>query len=183
MRICFIRHAIDKSKQDVDFKGNQSITLKGKRILKQVIDYYDSEKVVAVYTSTNRRAVQTAEIIAKRYKVPVIATDKLRERTKFDYVKGSQDEKDFWDNYLNYDYKNDKFETCKDYIDRNFEVFDEIKQKHDPLNQNVIVVGHSATLYALNAYFNGIPKDKKIKWMQCGNCCMVKFETKNTKKY
>ncbi len=183
MRICFIRHSIDKIGKDVDFKGEQALTLKGKRLLKKVIHYYDSENVCAIYTSPTKRALQSAHIIAKRFDVPVIVLDELREREKFDYVKGSEEEKIFWDNYLNYDFKSNKFETCRKYIDRNFSAFRKIIKQHDKKDENVIVVGHSATLYALNAFFNGIPQNNQIVWMQCGNCCMVKYETKNTKKY
>lgn len=182
MRICYIRHAKDKVGKDVIFKGDTSLTMQGKRILKQTIEYYDKEKAVAIYTSPNKRAVQTAEIISKRYNIPVIVKEGLRERIKFDYVKGSEDEKIFWENYLNYNFQTDKFESCKTYIDRNFEVFKEIVDLHDKKDENVILVGHSATLYALNTFFNGIPRNKQIKWMQCGNCCMVKFETKPTRK-
>ena len=183
MRICFIRHAEDKERKDNGTFEDTKLTTFGKKILRQTIKYYDDENIAAVYSSPNIRAIKSAEIIAKRYNVPLIVEENLRERKKFNYVVGSDDEKEFWDNYLNYSYKTDKFETCKEFIDRNFEVFDKIKKAHNDLNQNVIIVGHSATLYALNTYFNGIPKDNQIVWMQCGNCCMVKFETQNNIMY
>jgi len=182
MRICYIRHANDKFGNDVDMKGDAGLTRAGRKLLKQSIEYYDSENAVAIYTSPNKRALQTAQIIQKRYNIPLYVMDGLRERIKFDYKLGTTDESEFWDNYLDYSYKTDKFETCKQYLDRNFKVFDEIIKRHDSLNENVIIVGHSATLYALNTYFNGVPKDNKIIWMQCGNCSMIKFETHNSPK-
>lgn len=182
MRICFIRHASDKIGNDVDIKGDSELTRDGIKLLKKTIEYYDNENISAIYTSPNKRALQTAEIIHKRYNVPVYVKQGLKERVKFDYKVGTIDEQEFWENYLNYNYVSDKFETCKSYIDRNFEVFDEIIKTHDHHNENVIIVGHSATLYALNTYFTGIPKDNQIIWLQCGNCSMVKFETHNSPK-
>lgn len=174
MRICFIRHGSDIKPK---FLGEDtSLSMLGVRQTKSSIRYYDSENIKAVYTSPCKRAYQTAEIIAKRYGVPIIVLDGLKERIKFDYKENTEEEKLFVENYLNYDFDTDKFESCKKFIDRNFEAFDIIINNHFQKNENVILVGHSATLYALNAYFNGIPKDKQIVWLQCGNCSMVKYE-------
>ncbi len=174
MRICFIRHASDVKPKVLG--EDTSISMAGKMQVKNAIRYYDKENIKMIYTSPCKRAVQTAEIIAKRYNVPIVVLNELTERIKFDYKKGSADEKLFMENYLNYDFDTDKFESCKKYIDRNFKAFDQIINNHYEKGENVILVGHSATLYALNTYFTGIPKDNQIVWLQCGNCSMVKFE-------
>ncbi len=174
MRICFIRHASDIKPKVLG--ENTPISLAGKIQVKNAIRYYEKENIKAIYTSPCKRAIQTAEIIARKFDVPMYIIEELTERRKFDYVKGSEDEKIFMENYLNYDFDSDKFESCKKFIDRNFKAFDKIISKHYDKNENVIVVGHSATLYALNTYFTGIPKNNQIVWLQCGNCCMVKFE-------
>ena len=174
MRICFIRHGSDIKPKILG--EDTPLSMQGIRQIKNAIRYYDKENIKAVYSSPCKRAVQTAEIIAKRYHVPVVILEGLAERKKFDYKKDSPEEKLFMDNYLNYAFDTDLFESCKKYIDRNFEAFDTIVKNHYDKNENVIVVGHSATLYALNTYFKGIPKDKQIIWLQCGNCSMIKYE-------
>ena len=174
MRICFIRHASDiKSKV---LGEDTSISMAGKMQVKQAIRYYDKERAKVIYTSPCKRALQTAEIIAKRYNIPIVVMPELAERIKYDYQKGSEQERIFMENYLNYDFDTDEFESCKKYIDRNFKAFDQIIANHYEKDENVILVGHSATLYALNTYFTGIPKDNQIVWLQCGNCSMIKFE-------
>lgn len=174
MRICFIRHASDVKPKVLG--EDTPISMAGKMQVKNAIRYYDKENIKMIYTSPCKRAVQTAEIIARRYNVPIVVLNELTERIKFDYKKGSAEEKLFMENYLNYDFDTDKFESCKKYIDRNFKAFDQIINNHYAKGENVILVGHSATLYALNTYFTGIPKDNQIVWLQCGNCSMVKFE-------
>ncbi len=174
MRICFIRHASDIKPKTLG--EDTCLSLAGLKQIKSAIRYYDKENIKAVYTSPCKRAMQTAEVISRRYNVPMIVLNELTERIKFDYEKGSEDEKIFVENYLNYDFDTDKFESCKKFIDRNFKAFDTIISNHYKKQENVVVVGHSATLYALNTYFTGVPKDNQIVWLQCGNCSMIKYE-------
>ncbi len=174
MRICFIRHASDIKSRYLG--ENTPLSIKGKRQIRNAVEYYAKENIKAIYTSPCKRAVETAEVIAKRFDLPVYVLPELNERVKFDYKKGSPEEKEFMDNYLNYNFDTDKFESCKKFIDRNFVAFDTIIKNHYDKNENVMIVGHSATLYALNTYFTGIPKNKQIIWLQCGNCSMIKYE-------
>ena len=49
-----------------------------------------------------------------------------------------------------------------------------LEKKHKEKDESVIVVAHSSTLYALATFVNGVPENRKIVWMQCSNCAVVK---------
>ncbi|MCL2540469.1 MAG: histidine phosphatase family protein [Firmicutes bacterium] len=177
MKICFIRHGDDKAHGARKF-DDLGLTFAGRREVARAAAYYKKNNIKVIYSSPLKRAYQSAVILSKKLKAPVVVMPELTERFKLQYTPNSPEEKEWWKNYLNYNYKNSKLETCKKYFDRIFKAIDEIKARHDDKDENILIVGHSANLYAMAAYFYGIPTSGKIIWMQCGNCARVNFETK-----
>jgi broad specificity phosphatase PhoE len=128
-------------------------------------------------SSSSNRAKQTAEIIAKGLNLEVEVLKELDER-----MQVSVDDEEaliIENNYFNYDYKNDRIQTCRDFIEKNFVGFYKIMENHKEKNESVIVVAHSSTLYALATFVNGVPENRNIVWMQCSNCAVVKFFVEN----
>lgn len=149
------------------------LTLRGKFQVKDVLKYLKDEKITAIYCSPRTRALQSANILNTKLKAPLYIMNNLNERQLLPLGKEKHQE-EYFKNYLNYDYENSHFETCKQYVDRNIKVFDTIKNKHKDTDC-VLIIAHSATLSALNTYINGVPFDKKIKWLQCSNGAVIKY--------
>lgn len=166
MKLIFIRHG------EANINTGK-LTLRGKLQVKNLLKYLKGENVKAIYCSPRTRALQSTNILNSKLKVPVYIVNNLNERQILPLGKERYQE-EYFKNYLNYAYENSHFETCKQYIDRNIKVFDKIKSKHND-NESIIVIAHSATLSALNAYVNGIPFDQKILWLQCSNGTMIKY--------
>lgn len=174
--MCFMRHGEDKKKAGVNIE-DLGLTRRGIRDVKKSCKYYLRYDIKSIYCSPAVRTVQTANILAKYLKVPVTVLDDLNERFRINHKPNTTEEKEWWADFLTYNNTQRKHETCKTFFDRYFKALDEIKACHDEADENVIIVGHSASLYAISAYFHGIPKDGKVVWMQCGTCSRINFET------
>lgn len=167
MKIIFIRHGEANNKTG-------KLTLRGARQVKAALKYLQNEKIDAIFCSPRTRALQTANILNEKLEVPLYIVKEFNERQLLTPAQALIHEKEFADNYLNYDFQTDKFETCKDFIDRTCLGLKNIQTKYTKYS-TVVVAAHSSTLYAINAYVNGIPKDKQIKWFQCSNAAVIKF--------
>lgn len=179
MLVIYMRHGETTKAADGKVSNYDApLTLEGKFQAARTTKYIKNENIACVYAAPSIRTRQTAEIVAKKIHAPLVIVDGLRERIgiKKEDIKSVSDQ-EFFDNYLNRNYKNNEKETCEKYIKRNFEIIDDIIKKHKDKNQNVLIVGHSSMLYALSAYFHGLQKDGDVIWMQCSNCATVKFST------
>ena len=170
MKLIYVRHG------EVAIP-NGPLSERGIKQAEGTIDYIAPEAPVKIYCSPQLRAKQTAEIIAKGLNLEVEVLQELNER-----MQVSIDDEEaliIENNYFNYDYKNDRIQTCRDFIEKNFEGFYKIMANHKEKNESVIGVAHSSTLYALATFVNGVPENRKIVWMQCSNCAVVKFFVEN----
>ena len=116
MKIIFVRHGETNLKT-----GTLSKT--GVRQIKAACKYLKNEKIDAIFCSPKTRAVQTANIIKAYQKAEVYIEKNLNERQILTPSQRLLYAKEFDENYLNYNYQSPNFETCKDFIDRNFEGF------------------------------------------------------------
>jgi bisphosphoglycerate-dependent phosphoglycerate mutase len=107
--------------------------------------------------------------------VKIEIIDELNERFNLKNPS-SQEEIELNENYLNYNYKSKiDLPTCKEFIDRNFIAFKKILNNVNETD-TILIVAHSCTLYALNAFICGIPNDGYIKWIRSGNCSKICYE-------
>jgi len=166
MKIIFIRHGETNI-------NTGKLTQRGVRQIKSALSYIKDEKIDAIYCSPRTRALQTANILNSKFNAPLFILKELNERQQLSSNNVSF-KKDFDDNYLNYDYQSEDFETCKDFIDRTTEGLKKIKQTYTK-DQTIIIAAHSSTLYAINTFVTGIPKSNKINWLQCSNGAVIKF--------
>lgn len=179
MRICFVRHAEIKKYVGQLIPDAVGISGKGKKTAKRVAEYLKNENVTVVYSSPTKRAVETAEIIAKAFGVDHILMRQFTERKGV--VPRTPLEKEWEENYLNLDYRNGKVETISDFYKANYEGLDlvikenklkETKEKE----QTIVIVAHSSNLYAFNAYFNNLPLKGRAVWLQCSNGAVIKYQ-------
>lgn len=165
-RIFFLRHGE---------ANNDKLTSIGKKQAKKIVKQLDYENIAKIYCSPLDRCKQTADIIAKKLNLDVEIINDLKERTKI-LSPVNEQEKEVNENYLNYNYKNPNYDTCFDHINRNFKAFNQIIDNHIDNDENILIIAHSSTIYALNAYICGIPENGKIHWMRVGNCSKVCYE-------
>ena len=151
---------------------NGTLTLKGKVQSLFARQFLKEEKIDEIFVSPQTCALQTANIINKKKNVSlnIFKEFDVRGVLKLNQIASLQEE--FTKNYFNYNFESEDYETCKKYIDRVFLGLKRILEKD--LNC-VLIVGHSSSLYAINTFINGIPKDGQIKLIKCKDGTVVKF--------
>lgn len=168
MIIKFVRHAESK---------NNKLTKLGKIQCKIAAKEKDAFKYEKIYCSPSPRCVKTARYFQNKLKMQVEIVEGLRERELLKTKEPqNEEEKKWYDNYLNPMYSSENPEGCKEYLARNFIEFARIIDNHIDKNENVMIVAHSGTFYALMAYINGIQKNKDITWYRIGNLNSVYIE-------
>lgn len=175
MVIMYVRHA-----EDID----DELTELGIMQCQLAVKNKEKTKFSKIYTSNAKRCVDTAKFFAEAYKIPVEESSSLNEREVLpDKYPKNEAEQLWYDNYMNPYFSNKFPEGCKEYLDRNFAEFDKMVKRHLSKDENVIVVGHSSTLYALYCYIHGLGNEKDLVWSRAGNCSKVYFEIKQKVDY
>lgn len=79
--LIFIRHGESEGNKNSRFNGNLDLLLtdRGREQAQKTAEYLDKYKIDKVYASDLKRALETAEIIAKRQNLDVIKDKNLRE--------------------------------------------------------------------------------------------------------
>lgn len=168
MIIMFMRHADAKS---------DKLTKLGKKQIKLFLSEKETFKFSKIYSSPKNRCVKTARVLQKKNKIKLEIVEGLKERELLSTITPqNENEQKWYDNYLNPMFSNESPEGCKEFLARNFIEFKAIIEKHIDANENVIIVAHSGTFYALLAYVNGIQKNKNLTWYRIGTCDRVYFE-------
>ena len=168
MIIMFMRHADAK---------NDKLTKFGRRQAKLALKEKENIKFSKVYSSNTKRTIKTARYFQLKYKLPAEVLDGLNDRELLsDGEPKNEKEQEWFNNYMNPLYSSTNPEGCKEFLTRNFIEFKRIIDEHIEKNDNVIIVAHSGTLYALMAYVNGIRKNRNINWFRAGHCSKIYFE-------
>ena len=166
MIIEFIRHA--------EAKGDK-LSKFGKKQAKLLSKQKDDFEFVKIYSSPLNRCLQTANILAKAKKLPVVADERIKERETLEDKPKTKEEQVWYDNYLNPKYSSFNPEGCKELLERVYSFLNEKIFEHYQKNENIIIVSHSGIFYAVMAYFNK-NKQGNINWYKLGNCSKIYFE-------
>ena len=166
MILMFVRHA--------EAENNQ-ITELGRRQCELMCEQNEDYKFSKIYTSSVSRCKATAKYLQNKYNLELESFDEIRDREVLDHKPQTESECEWYDNYLNKTYSHVNPEGCKEFLQRNFKVFDSILNKHKSNNENVILVAHSCTFYALQEYLNP-SKGECINYCRLSNCAKIYFE-------
>ena len=182
MKLLFMRHGecINQGTKNYHLQDT-GLTREGKCQCKHTAKYLKSENIKCIYSSPRKRAIESAKIVAKHIKVPIVVLKEIDERFKINNPTTTE-EQEVYDNYLNYNYQNKNYQTCRSFVDNTLKAVKKVVKNHLKNGENALIVGHSSNLYAINAYFTGIPENGKIVWMQCSNGACVKYEVLGSKK-
>ena len=167
MIILFIRHADAK---------DDKLTKLGKKQAKLLSEKDDFE-FAKIYSSPMERCKKTAIIFNKKRKLPLEIDFRLKERETLGRKPKTKEEQKWYDNYLNPQFSNLSPEGCKEFLERVYEFLGERIFEHYQKNENIAVVAHSGTFYAIMSYFNK-GKKENINWYKIGCASKVYFEVK-----
>ena len=166
MILMFVRHA--------EAEGDK-ITTFGKRQCEFMCEQHEDYEFTKIYSSSVNRCKETAKYFQDKYNLPVEYVHDVRDREVLDAEPCNAQERLWFDNYLNKTFSNDKPEGCREFLFRNFKEFDRIINNHKDRNENIILVAHSCTFYALQEYLNP-SKNNYINYSRLSNCSKIYFE-------
>ena len=155
-----------------EYKQNGDLSKLGKKQIKLIAQNLKTENIDAIYSSTIKRCVQSAEILNKKLRLGIVYDERLKERGKLTDQPRNEQEKLWWQNYLNSNFSNQNPEGCKDFFERVFEFVEKLKTKKQ---SRVLLVAHSALLYAL-LYYVYKPQSEFAVWNSLSNGGYVRFE-------
>jgi broad specificity phosphatase PhoE len=128
-------------------------------------------KFDAIISSPSKRTYQTAEVINKYHKMPIIKDSSLRERVSKTYV-----DSDTWRDLFDFDkdIPNEDGETLTGFFNRIYKTLDRLKTEY--ANKTILVVAHGGVQHALYAYANKLPLKGNIRISPMKNCEYRKYE-------
>ena len=168
MILMFVRHGEARGDELTDF---------GKKQCELMAAQDESYVFSKIYCSTAKRCKDTAEYLSKKYNLKIEYLKNIKDRELLNHEPQTADEHEWYDNYLNRSYSHKNPEGCLEFLNRNFDEFEKIIKKHNAKNENIILVAHSCTFYAIQEYFSG-SGNNEINYYRLGNCSKVYFEIK-----
>ena len=168
MVIMYVRHG-----DSVDDK----LTRLGESQCELMVAETEKYEFSKIYCSVTNRCKMTAKYLSEKYNLETEYVEGVRDRGLLNRDPETNEERLWYDNYLNKNFSSKKPEGCKEFLERNFKEFDKIIKNHKKKNENVILVAHSSTFYALQEYLNKSLGDE-IKYYRVSNCARVYFEIK-----
>jgi len=182
-RVYLIRHAEAEGNLYRRMHGwyNSALTVRGERQLTELSARFRGVKLDAVYSSDLRRAVKTAEAVARRAGLPVVATERLRE-----VCLGAWEDRPWGDAtafqpqqllYFNNDpekWSIEGGEPLKRTQARMLAAVREFAAAHD--GGSIAVVSHGAAIRAMLAAVMHIPSSQIATIRHCDNTAVTELE-------
>ena len=188
MKIIITRHGQTEWNRLGKLQGQADIRLNevGKEQAEETVKQIGDEKIDLIITSTLTRARETAEIINKRFNVPIVIDDRIKERSygtcegitleeRLELKRNYPIVEDVWNYTKNIDFNG--IETMHDFCKRIYIALDDITERYK--DKNVLIVTHGGAFFPINCYLNKKPLEsivdrKSVKGLQ--NCEVAKFE-------
>jgi broad specificity phosphatase PhoE len=181
MKIIAIRHGQTDRNAAGRIQGRTGIPLneKGREQARKTAEFLRNHNIDIVVSSTLKRAVETAEIIAEQLKIiEIIADERLCERNFGDYDGVPIKDVDIVSlrNYTaNVSISNG--ETIREVYIRVSEYLDVLLEKYK--GKNILLVLHGHVIRAVLWYFNGLPKTDEDSTFEIDNCAIYEFESED----
>lgn len=161
-RLIFVRHAQAEGNILREFHGwtDSGITEDGHKQAKLMAERIADVKIDVLYSSSLKRAIQTAEYISKVKKLPIIRTDKLKEINGGDWecVKFAElpekfpESHDTWENRP-HEHRMPNGESMVEFQSRLLEEVKSITMQN--LGKNICIVTHGTAIKAMMSFFKG----------------------------
>ena len=188
MKIIITRHGQTEWNRLGKLQGQTDICLNevGKQQAEETANQIANEKIDLIITSTLTSAKETAEIINKRFNVPIVIDDRIKERNygksegitleeRLELKRNYPIVEYVWNYNKNIDFN--EIETMHDFCKRIYIALDDITEKYK--DKNVLIVTHGGAYFPISCYFNKKPLEiivdrTSVKGLQ--NCEFAKFE-------
>lgn len=160
-------------------KSGPRLTERGVAAIEKAAKSLKAKKIKVIYSSPVFRTEQTARIIAKVVKAKVVIDDRLAE-TNFGAYSGkpiSSYLTEFAKPEERFTKKIERAETMSDVRLRVAAFLKEIEKKHD--GENILVVGHGDSLWALEMVINGLSDRAAIAIPDLDYAEVRKIESRN----
>ncbi len=156
MRLYFARHGESEANILKEFSnrpGKHGLTDKGKRQAERLADNLKGIRFTALYCSPILRAVQTADIIAKRLNITYEIKDALREYD-VGILEGKSDEASWqrywkvllgWMEGKNWETGIEGGESYNDIKERFMPFIGRLEEEHQQADVNVLLISHGGT--------------------------------------
>lgn len=181
MKVYFMRHGETDWNAQVRLQGCADVPLNenGRRLAKVTGEALKEIPFDVAYSSPLSRAVETAELVLGDRKVPIITDERIKEISFGDW-EGRRCKKEFNEipqDMLDHFFREpDKYvappngETFEQILSRTRAFYDELVQKSEYENSNILVSSHGAAVRAIlqcvyrdgNYWQNGVPKNCAI---------------------
>jgi len=188
MKIFLIRHGQSEANAKGIHQGqkiNSSLSKKGREQAKRIAERLKDEKIEAVYSSDLKRAMETAEEIARFHNLKVLPDKRLREYDTGDWTE-RDDKWEIWERYKEeqkkklgvdgWKIKMPGGESGEDHILRVKAFLKDILHH----KQDIAVIAHGGTNKIFFGVIEYLPMDKIYEQKQL-NACVNELEFKDGK--
>ena len=167
--LIFLRHAktsVDKSIPIEDW----TLTDEGFKHSKETAETGDFDKVDLIFTSSERKSVETAKPIAERIKKEIVQLSELGE------IKRPNSEKITLEEYKelkrkifeDFDYSEQGWETVNQALNRFSDAVEEIDTKYE--NKTILIVAHGTVMSLFFAKLQNKLDELLSRWNKLGFC-------------
>ncbi len=176
MKIYSTRHGqTDYNKQDIilgttDIELNETGLSQAQELAEKVAGHNDIDLIIS---SPMKRAMKTAQLVAEKNGLEIIADDRLREWDYGEYESKSRYTDGFTENKVNFGVKMGRTgESLMQLTHRVYSLLDEIIEKYN--DKNVLLVSHGGVCRVIETYFNDMTTEQFAGWFM-GNCQLIEY--------
>lgn len=187
-RLILVRHAEAEGNYKRVFHGwtDGGITEKGHLQAKSVAERLKAMEIDVLYSSSLKRAIQTAEYISQAKGIPIVRTDKLKEINGGDWEGERWDvlpvkwprEYETWENQPHL-HKMPNGEAMEEFQQRLVKEIKYIINQHP--GKNICIVTHGTAIKAIQCFFHSCELEEmlRIPWQDNTAVTIVDYEDGN----
>lgn len=151
------------------------LTARGVEQAKQLGDELLGLSIYRIISSPLKRAVQTADIISKKNKIPYIVDYRLIEQDYGIFEGIDRSNEDFLKNKKEFAYRYPQGESMMQVAYRTYSLIEEVREVYG--KKNLLLLCHGGVARIIHTYFNDMKNDEFFKF-NIDNCKLVEYELK-----
>src|SRR5688572_19633786 len=186
--VLLIRHGQSRGNAEGRFGGHTDTPLsaRGRRQAEALAKALVGEKFTAIYSSDLKRAVQTAEPLARVTRAKLITSDAFRERSVgvmegLTFEEAAAQHPEQYAALLHRDFEHVLLggESYRQMLDRASKKLDEIIEKHK--GGRIAIFTHTGTICILALHIMGALDSPELKpvWIHSSNCGISRFDLRD----
>lgn len=168
MELLLVRHGLPLRREGVDGPADPELSVEGHDQSIRLAKYLATEKIAAIYSSPMKRAVQTAEPLAKVINLPIEIIDEVAEfdRLSNEYIpieelRAANDER--WHKLVAGEWESES-DTFEEFRDRVVTSIEKLISQH--ASQRIVVACHGGVINQYLAHVLGIATERGFFYPQ-----------------